>query len=280
MKRILLSLAAFTVTAIAGDFSGEAGLQLYSLRDSFKKDVPGSLDKVKAFGIHEVELAGLYDMQPDALLKKLSARGLKPFSMHFQYGALEKDLPKCVADAKALGLKFVACPWIPHVPAMFGMESVDKAAADFNKWGEAFAKEGITFAYHNHGYEFKPITEGGEKTFLDALMEKTNPKFVSFEMDVFWVVHPGADPVKFLNKYPGRWQLMHLKDIQKGARTGVYTGHAPNEQSVALGTGQVRWPAVLSAASKAGVKHYFIEDEHPAAEQQIPETLKYLQTLK
>ena len=73
---------------------------------------------------------------------------------------------------------------------------------------------------------------------------------------------------------------MHLKDIQKGARTGVYTGHAPNEQSVALGTGQVQWPAVLSAASQAGVKHYFIEDEHPDAEKQIPVTVKYLQTLK
>ena len=280
MKRLLLSLAALATTALAGDFSGEAGLQLYSLRDSFKKDVPGSLDKVKAFGIHEVELAGMYDMQPGALLKELASRGLKPISMHFQYGALEKDLAKSVADAKALGLKFVACPWIPHVPAMFGMESTEKAAADFNKWGEAFAKEGITFTYHNHGYEFKPIAEGAEKTFLDVLMEKTDAKFVGFEMDVFWVAHPGADPVKFLNKYPGRWQLMHLKDIAKGARTGVYTGHAPNEESVALGTGQVQWPAVLSAASKAGVKHYFIEDEHPDAEKQIPETLKYLQTLK
>jgi sugar phosphate isomerase/epimerase len=280
MKRLLLSLAALTFTAVAGDFSGEAGLQLYSLRDSFKKDVPGSLDKVKAFGVKEVELAGTYDMTPDALLKELAARGLKPISMHFQYGALEKDTAKCIADAKALELKYVACPWIPHVPAMFGMESTIKAAADFNKWGEAFAKEGITFAYHNHGYEFRPVGEGSDKTFLDVLMEKTDPKFVGFEMDVFWVAHPGADPVKFLNKYPGRWQLMHLKDIQKGAPTGVYTGHAPNEQSVALGTGQVNWPAVLSAAAKTGVKHYFIEDEHPDAEKQIPQTLTYLQTLK
>ncbi len=280
MRRILLSLLALASSAFAGDFSGETGLQLYSLRDSFKKDFAGSLDKVKAFGIREVELAGTYDMQADALLAQIKARGLQPISMHFQYGALEKDLTKCVADAKALGLKFVACPWIPHAPAMFGMETVEKAAADFNKWGEAFAKEGITFAYHNHGYEFKPVSEGSDKTFLDELMERTNPKFVSFEMDVFWVVHPGADPVKFLNKYPGRWQLMHLKDIQKGARTGVYTGHAPNEQSVVLGTGQVQWPAVLSAAAKAGVKHYFIEDEHPEAEKQIPHTVKYLQSLK
>ena len=279
MKRLLLSLVAFATTAIAGDFSGEAGLQLYSLRDSFKKDVPGSLDKVKAFGIREVELASLYDMQPDALLKELAARGLKPISIHFQYGALGKDLAKCVADAKALGLTFVACPWIPH-GATFTMENATSAATDFNHWGEAFAKEGITFAYHNHGYEFAPVTEGAEKTFLDVLMERTNPKFVSFQMDVFWVVHPGADPVKLLKKYPGRWQLMHLKDIAKGAPTGTFTGHAPNEQSVALGSGQVQCPAVLAAAAESGVKHYFIEDESADAEKQIPQTLKYIQTLK
>src|SRR5437870_12492751 len=104
MRRILLSLLTLTATAVAGDFSGKAGLQLYSLRDSFKKDFAGSLDKVRAFGIHEVELAGTYDLSPDALLRELSARGLKPVSMHFQYGALAKDLGKCVADAKALGL--------------------------------------------------------------------------------------------------------------------------------------------------------------------------------
>jgi sugar phosphate isomerase/epimerase len=163
MKRLLLTAlltALLTTTALAGDFAGTAGLQLYSLRDSFKKDVPGSLDKVKAFGIQEVELAGAYGKTPDELLADLKARGLKPVSGHFQYGPLDKELTKCVAEAKALGLKYVACPWIPHVPAMFGMESAEKAAADFNKWGEAFAKEGITFAYHNHGYEFKPVAEG------------------------------------------------------------------------------------------------------------------------
>ena len=279
MKYLLLA-TALTATALAGDFAGEAGLQLYSLRDSFKKDVPGSLDKVKAFGVTEVELAGTYGKTPEDLLTELAARGLKPISAHFQYDALGKDPAKCVAEAKALGLKYAACPWITHVPGFFGMDTAEQAAADFNKWGEAFAKEGITFAYHNHGYEFKPVAEGSEKTFLDVLMEKTDPKFVTFEMDVFWVVHPGADPVKFLNKYPGRWQLMHLKDLQKGARTGVYTGHAPNEQSVVLGTGQVQWPAVLAAAAKSGVKHYFIEDENPDAEKQIPQTLQYLKTLK
>jgi sugar phosphate isomerase/epimerase len=99
-------------------------------------------------------------------------------------------------------------------------------------------------------------------------------------MDVFWVTHPGQDAAKLLEKHAGRWVLMHLKDIRKGARIGVYTGKAPLTDDVALGTGQVNWPAVLRAAAKTGVKHYFIEDESPTVLEQIPVSLKYLATLK
>ena len=99
-------------------------------------------------------------------------------------------------------------------------------------------------------------------------------------MDVFWVAHPGQDPVKLLAKYPQRWALMHLKDIRKGARTGVFTGKAPLTDDVALGTGQVDWPSVLRAAAKAGVKHYFIEDESPTVEEQLPVSIRYLETVK
>jgi sugar phosphate isomerase/epimerase len=112
------------------------------------------------------------------------------------------------------------------------------------------------------------------------MMRETKPDFVSFEMDVFWVMHPGQDPVKLLEKYPHRWALMHLKDIRKGAQVGVFTGHAPLTDDVPLGTGMVNWPAVLRAAAVAGVKHYFIEDESPTAVQAIPQSLKYLETLK
>jgi sugar phosphate isomerase/epimerase len=99
-------------------------------------------------------------------------------------------------------------------------------------------------------------------------------------MDVFWVTHPGKNPVELLEKYPNRWALMHLKDMRKGARTGQLTGHAPLTDDVPLGTGMVDWPAVLRTAAKVGVKHYFIEDESPTAETAIPQSLKYLSTLK
>ncbi len=275
---VFSALTSLTLAADpAGSFNGQAGLQLYSLRESFKTDVPGTLDKVKAYGIKEVETAGTYGLTPDDFRKQLEARGLKAISGHFQYEALNKDIGTVIKEAKALGLQYVACPWIPHEIASFGEADARKAAADFNKWGEALKKEGITFAYHPHGYEFRPHNGG---TLFDILVSDTKPEFVAFEMDVFWVVHPGANPVQLLEKHPNRWVLMHLKDIRKGARTGVYTGQADKADDVVLGTGQVEWPAVLAAAHKAGVKHYFIEDESPTVESQIPASLKYLETLR
>ena len=280
MKRLLLSITLCASTAFAGDFAGTAGLQLYSLRDIYRKDPVAALDKTKEFGITVVEVFKHPTPEPAELRKLLDARGLKAIAGHFGYDVYEKDLPQVIASAKTLGLDYTGIAWIPHVPAMFGLETVEKAAADFNKWGAELAKHGLRFFYHCHGYEFKPVAEGSKKTFMDVLLEKTDPKLVTFEMDVFWVVHPGADPVHYLTQYPGRWELMHLKDLQKGARTGVYTGHAPVEQNVVLGTGQMNWPAILSTAAKSGVKHYFIEDESPSAAAQIPESLKYLGTLK
>jgi sugar phosphate isomerase/epimerase len=281
MKRLLFSLVSLvSVHAFAGDYKGETGLQLYSLRDVYGKDPAAALDQVKSFGIKSVETYNNPKPAPAELKQMLDARGLKAVSGHFGYETFEKELPKVIESAKALGLEYVGIAWIPHVPAMFGQESVDKAAANFNQWGEELSKNGLKFFYHCHGYEFKPIAEGETKTWMDVLMEKTKPEFVAYEMDVFWVVHPGADPVKYLQKYPGRWQLMHLKDIAKGARTGVFTGSAPKEQCVVIGTGQISWAPLLAAAAKSGVKHYFIEDEHPKAAEQIPQSVKYLESLK
>jgi sugar phosphate isomerase/epimerase len=280
MKRFLLTIAALTTTVFAGDFAGETGLQIYSLRDIYKKDAPAALDKIKEFGIKLVETYNNPTPVPADLRKLLDDRGLKAVSGHFGYETFEKELPKVIESSKALGLEYAGIAWIPHVPAMFGEETVTKAAADFNKWGEEMSKSGLKFMYHCHGYEFKPIAEGSDKTWMDVLMEKTKPEFVAFEMDVFWVTHPGADPVKYLAKYPGRWQLMHIKDLKKGVKTGIYTGHAPVEQGVVAGTGQMDWPAIFRAASKSGVKYYFIEDEHPKAVEQIPQSVKYLKSLQ
>ncbi len=284
MKHFVLPLVFLTSASygieLTGDFKGPLGLQLYSLRDSFKADVASTLDKVKAFGFLEVETASTYGLGAEKFKALLDERGLKPISGHYQYDSLSKDLDGAVAEAKALGLKYAACPWIPHEDAVFGEAEVIKAAADFNRFGAAFKTAGITFAYHAHGYEFRPLKEGSNETCFDLLVRETKPEFVSFEMDVFWITHPGQDPVKLLAKYPDRWSLMHLKDIRKGAKIGSYTGHAPLTDDVPLGTGMVNWPAVLKQAAAVGVKHYFIEDESPTVIDALPITTKYLSGLK
>jgi len=115
------------------------------------------------------------------------------------------------------------------------------------------------------------------RTLFDVLLDETSPELVTFEMDVFWLLHGGADPVRYLESYPHRFKLMHLKDMAKGSATGILTGRAPDETSVALGTGMVDWSRVLEAARKAGVREYYIEDESPAAPQQVPITIRYLE---
>ena len=111
-------------------------------------------------------------------------------------------------------------------------------------------------------------------------MKETRPDYVNYEMDIFWIVHPGQDPAKLLRKYPTRFQLMHLKDMKKGTKTGLLTGGTDVNNDAALGTGQIDLPAVLGAARQVGVKWYFIEDESSRSEQQIPQSLKYLEEVK
>jgi len=256
-------------------FQGPVGLQLYSLRDVFATNVGLGLQFTRNFGFTEVELAGTYGMSPEKLRETLGRFNLKPVSSLIDYNAFGKDLDHVIADAKALGLQYVGTAGIPH-QGTFSEADVERAAADFNKAGEALAKAGLKFVYHNHGFEFVPHGEG---TLFDLLMQKTKPEFVSFEMDIFWTVHPGQDPVKLLDKYPGRWALMHVKDMRKGTKTGLLTGSEDVRNDVPLGTGQIDLVNALREASHTGVKHFFIEDESPTAIEQIPRSLRYLESL-
>ena len=278
-------LAVLTNSAVAADrnsagvgpsFSGPIGLQLYSLRDQFAKDVPATLDQVRGFGIEFVELAGTYNLAPEEFKEQLDRRGLRPVSGHFPFELYRDDVEGIARDAKALGVQYVGCAWIPHDDP-FDEKTCREAAAVFNRAGEALAKRGLKFFYHTHGYEFQPHGDG---TLFDLLMAETKPEFVRFEMDVFWIVHPGRDPVKLLEKYGSRFELMHVKDMRKGTPTGLLTGHSDVANDVALGTGLLDWPAILKGARKAGVKWYFIEDESPTSVQQIPQSLRFLEKVK
>lgn len=264
-----------TTTKTAGtgaSFKGPIGLQLYSLRADFAKDVPGTMTKVHGYGIKYVELAGTYNMPAEQLLTLLETNGLKAISGHFPYDRYRTNAEAVAHEAQALGLKYAGCAWIPHAGA-FDEKECREAAAVFNHAGHVLAEHGIQFFYHTHGYEFQPYKDG---TLFDLLMAETNPKTVSYEMDVFWIVHPGHDPVKLLGKYGSRFELMHVKDMKAGTKHDL-TGHTDVSNDVALGTGLMDWPAILAAAKKAGVKWYFIEDESAEAARQIPTSLLFLE---
>src|SRR5262245_16423693 len=260
---------------VGPSFKGPVGLQLYSLRDNFKKDVPATLDQVRSFNIKYVELAGTYGVPPEKFKALLDERGLKAISGHFSYEQCRDHIEDVARDAKILGLEYVGCAWIPHKDP-FDEKTCREAAAVFNRAGEALAKHGLKFFYHTHGYEFLPYGNG---TLFDLLMAETKPEFVRFQMDIFWVVNPGQDPVKLLEKYGKRFELMHLKDMKKGTPPDT-TGHSEVTNDVPFGTGMIDLPAVLRAAKKNGVKWYFVEDESPTSVEQIPQSLRFLEQVK
>ena len=272
------SVLIFTTAPAAPAGKEHVGLQLYSLRNQLGSNVPGALDEIKSWGITNVELAGTYGLTPEQFKTQLDARGFNAISGHFPYERLRDDVEGVAHDAQILGLKYVGCAWIPHDDKTpFDEKTCREAIAVFNRAGEALAQHGLIFFYHAHGYEFQPYQKG---TLLDLMMSGTKPKFVSFQMDVFWMVHPGQDPVKLLKKYGKRWQLMHLKGMRDSTPTGLLTGHSDVANDVAVGTGKIDYAPILKAAKKIGIKWYIIEDESPSSEQQVPQSFNYLETLK
>ena len=264
------------ITFSSNIFSQEIGLQLYSLRNEFKKDVPGSLAKIKEWKIRQIEGGGTYGMPMEDYQKLLKQNNLQMVSVGAGFDELDKN-PQAVADnAKAFGAKYVMCAWVPHKEGNFTMDEINNAIAVFNKAGKVLNDNGIKFCYHPHGYEFRPYENG---TMFDYMIKKTDPRYVNFEMDVFWVKHPGQDPVALLKKYPTRFLMMHLKDREPGT-PGNQDGRAADETNVVLGKGDVGIADIMRQAKKLGIRYYFIEDESPKAVEQIPQSLEFLRSIK
>jgi len=284
MKKILrfTLIVPLVVAALrAGDFRDHLGLQLYSLRAQTKESTTGALDLAKSYEVKEVELAATGSLTPVQFSAELKSRGFAPVSGHFGYQLFEKDIAAVIRDAKTLGLKYVIVPFPPvSKDKPFSEETVRTMVAKFNEWGAACKKEGLMFGYHPHGLEFKPSAAGNGETMFDVLVRETKADLVTYEMDVYWVYITGQDPAKLLAKYPDRWSLLHIKDMLKDFPRGTHTGGSPATAKVAVGVGQINWREVLVAAQKIGVKHYFLEDETTDPLRSIPESLKYLRSLK
>jgi sugar phosphate isomerase/epimerase len=264
-------------TAIAGapargteaGLEAKLGLQLYSLRAQLAQDLRGTLASIRAMGVTQVEVHKTFDLPAAEFRRALDEAGLAARSMMSPFDRLRDDLPAVIADAKALGAGFVVCPWIPHED---GFDDADarRAIEVFTAAGRAIRAAGLRFAYHLHGYEIH---------LLDRLLRETAPGVVDFEMDVFYVVHGGGDPVALLERHPGRFPLLHLKDMRAGTPTGLRTGKTDPANTVAVGAGVIDMRPIVAAAERAGAAFYFLEDESAAAPENLPRSLAHLRAL-
>ena len=278
-KQILAFLAILFLNQVASAqkplYTAPLGVQTYTFRRSIGNDPVKVLDTIKKLGFTEIE-GGSGRMHPAEFKKLCDERGISIPSTGAGYEDLINKIDSVVWRAKMLGAKYVMCAWIPHQNNVLTFENAKKAVEDFNRAGKILKENGLTFCYHAHGYEFQPYEDG---TLLDYMFKNTNPEYVSYQMDIFWIQFGGGDPVALLKKYGNRWKMMHLKDMRKGTKKDL-TGLTSVENDVTFGTGELDLPAIFKEAKKVGIKHYFIEDESSSYATQIPQSIAYLKSLK
>lgn len=282
MKKVILSVlfvmlcAAFLPAQNKALFPQMPGMVSFTYRNSLAKNMALTLDTLKQMGIKDMEFSNLFGKKATDIRKMLDERGMKCSSFGVNFPDLMDKTQEVAQNAKTLGAEYVRVAWVPHT-GDFDLAMAKKTVDDFNKVGKQLKDEfGLTFCYHNHGYEFTPYEDG---TYMDYIIKNTNPNYVSFEIDILWTFFPGGNPAKLIAKYPKRFKLLHLKDLRKGIQ-GDFTGKTPTTNDVALGTGQLDIPAILKAAKKSSIKHYYIEDESPSYATQVPQTIAYLKSLK
>lgn len=227
------------------------GVQLWTLRDIIAKDTWNILSKLGAAGYTSIEsfegpTGVFWGKSPKEFAAFLKDNGMSMPSIHCN---VFENFDKKVGDAAEAGVKYVLCPWLGPQKSI---DDFKKAADRFNEMGKVCQKNGLRFGYHNHDYSFKSLD--GEIP-QQVMMERTDAALVDFEMDIYWVVTAGADPIDWFNRYPNRFKLVHIKDRSK-------TPVADNGQnSVVLGTGSIDYAKILKAGRSKGVKQFIVEQE-------------------
>ncbi len=261
--------AGIAITAITGklvscnpssalgksDHLNEFGLQLYTLRDVLPKDPKGILKEVAAMGYKQVESfegeKGMFwGMKNTEFKKYLDDLGMQIISSHCD---INKDFDRKADEAAEIGMKYLICPSL-NDEAKMDKDAYKKAADVFNEKGQICKSKGLKFAFHNHDQAFATRESG----FIaeDVLMQNTDTSLVDFEMDIYWVVTAGADPISWLEKYPNRFRLCHIKDRKKNAPL------SDKDASCVAGQGEIDFAKILRVGQKNGLKYYFVEQEH------------------
>jgi sugar phosphate isomerase/epimerase len=237
------------------------GVQLYTVRDLMKNDFEGTIAKVAQAGYKNVEFAGYFGRTGAQVRAVLDKNGLKAPSTHVQYDELDEKFPSVIETSKTIGLEYVVCPWIPE--EMRKSPDIWKQAAEkFNKCGEQCKNAGLQFAYHNHWFEFLP-TNG--MLPYDELLKMCDANLVKMEMDLCWIIVAGGDPGKYFNEYPGRFPLVHVKDVKTLPKVsqGGSQNFGDTVDLTEVGSGVINWKKIFSHSEKAGIKYYIVEHDHP-----------------
>jgi len=224
------------------------GLQLYTLRDIADGNLEHALRLAAEVGYREVEFAGIFDTDLVKLGKWLKKYSLTAPAAHIPLERLKSNLKGVVDEAQALGVRYVVCPWV-DAAARRDADGWRRVAADFTRIGDSLQRVGLRFAYHNHDFEFQPLP-GGEIGY-DILLAESDPKFVKMELDLFWITKGKRDPLTYFDKWPGRFPLVHVKDMTgNGTMTNV-------------GQGRIDWGRIFAKRREAGIEHFFVEHDNP-----------------
>ena len=244
------------------------GLQLYSVRDLLPKDYEGTLDQLSAIGYREVEAAGFFGRSASEVKHAMEQAGLHCVSAHYSYADLAPHLDEVIQFGSTLGLEYIICA-SAGLPDGSPAKSADPRltreamtlndwrwnAEQFNRMGERVNAAGIKFGYHNHTAEFRALNG---VVIYDELLRLTDPAKVTMEMDCGWVIVGGKNPVDYLKRYPTRISMLHVKDFKLSGAPGSDTDPPPSAE---LGRGSIDYRPIFTAASKANIKHAFIEQE-------------------
>jgi len=256
------------------------GLQLYTVRDLMKQDFDGTLAKVAAIGYKEVEFAGYFDHSPKDVRAAVDRHGVTAPSAHIDYKSLGEKFPEVIEAAKVVGHEYLVNPWIEE-EIRKQPDGWKHAAETFNRAGEACKKAGIQFAYHNHWFEFLPVNG---KLPYDLLLTECDPNLVKMELDLCWITVGGQDPLKYFDRYPGRFPLVHVKDVKRVPPVtagGAQDFGSSMKDMTEVGSGIIDWKKIFAQSDKAGIKHYFVEHDNPKKPlESIKKSYDYLASLR
>jgi sugar phosphate isomerase/epimerase len=232
------------------------GLQLYTVRGLLKQDFDGTLASVAQIGFREVEFAGYFDHTPAEVRTALDRSGLAAPSAHVPFDATGDGWDAALHTAKLVGHEFLVCAWIDEALRR-NADDWQRIADRLNHAGQAARDAGLQFAYHNHSYEFVPLPDGRRP--YDLLLAHTDTALVRLELDLFWIVFGGGDPLAYFARYPGRFPMVHVKDMAPRPTPDV----APERVMTDVGKGTIDWKRIFAHAREAGIEHYFVEHDEP-----------------